>query len=224
MIEAVTYGMIPSAKSEKRESAWPENARAAPARGEEVLDRVLVDARRGHPGAEPVEREDQAGEENTPAKLGDAPGVREPGEHYASEPSVSERSAASGAASDAASGSGASTSGAGFFRCFGFFFSTGSPRSQLTVPPTASIFSRALFEKACAETVSFFLSSPLPRIFTSVFVFLITPASTSASRVTSVPSSKRSSCETLTGMFEVLNGPIGIASFDVEPRCFGMRM
>ena len=44
---------------------------------------------------------------------------------------------------------------------------TGSPRSQTIVPPAASIFSRAVFEKPCAETVSFFVSSPSPRIFTS---------------------------------------------------------
>ena len=71
---------------------------------------------------------------------------------------------------------------------------------------------------------SFFFSSPLPSSFTSVFVFLSRPRSTSDSGVTSAPSSKRSSDPTLTGAVNVRNGPIGIASFDVEPRCLPIRM
>jgi hypothetical protein len=92
------------------------------------------------------------------------------------------------------------------------------------VPPAASTFSRAVAEIACTRTVSFFFSSPFPSSFTSVFVFLITPRSTSVSGVTSAPSSNASSAPTLTGTVEVRNGPIGIASFDVEPRCLPRRM
>ena len=52
MIEAVTYGMIPSAKIENRESAEPrEQVQQAEQRAalavEVVLDRCRVDARRG---------------------------------------------------------------------------------------------------------------------------------------------------------------------------------
>ena len=61
MIDAVTYGMIPSAKIEKRESAEPrEQVQQAEERAalavEEVLDLRRVDARRGHQRAEPVAR------------------------------------------------------------------------------------------------------------------------------------------------------------------------
>ena len=66
------------------------------------------------------------------------------------------------------------------FDRFGFF-STGSPRSQLTVPPAASIFSFAVFENPWALTESFFVSSPEPRILMSIFVFLISRAVTSVS-------------------------------------------
>ena len=73
--------------------------------------------------------------------------------------------------------------------------------------------------------LSFFVSSPLPRILTSVFVFLSTPFSTSASGVTSAPASKRaSSVETFTGAVDVRCGPIGIASFEYGPRCLPRRM
>ena len=47
------------------------------------------------------------------------------------------------------------------------FFGTGSPRSQVTLPPAASIFSFAVFEKPCAETESAFDSSPTPSTLTS---------------------------------------------------------
>ena len=43
------------------------------------------------------------------------------------------------------------------------------------MPPAASIFSFADFEKPCAVTVSALVSSPEPRILTSIFVFLIRP-------------------------------------------------
>ena len=65
MIDAVTYGMIPSAKIEKRESAPSrEQVEQAEDRAalavEVVLDRRRVDARRGHPRAEAVERRGSA--------------------------------------------------------------------------------------------------------------------------------------------------------------------
>ena len=92
------------------------------------------------------------------------------------------------------------------------------------VPPASSIFSRALAEIACTRIVSFFEISPLPSSFTSIFVFLSRPFSTSDSGVTSSPASKRSRSRTLTGCVCVRNGPTGIASFDVEPRSLPMRM
>ena len=93
------------------------------------------------------------------------------------------------------------------------------------MPPAAVIFSRALSEKACAVTDSFFVSSPWPRIFTSARVFLSRPFSTSDSRLTVSPSAKtRSRSRRFTGWVKVRNGPIGIASFDVAPRCLPTRM
>jgi hypothetical protein len=72
--------------------------------------------------------------------------------------------------------------------------------SAVTLPPAASIFSRALAENECAVTESFFESSPVPRILTSVFVFFSSPFSTSASTVTASPASKtRSRSRRLTG-------------------------
>ena len=74
-------------------------------------------------------------------------------------------------------------------------------------------------------TASFFVSSPWPSTFTSVRVFLISPFSTIASSVASAPSSKtRSRSRRFTGTVEVRCGPIGIASFEYGPRCFGSRM
>ena len=63
MIDAVTYGMIPSAKIENCESAPPEKRFSRPRivpplAAEVVLDRLRVDARRGHPRPEPVAGED----------------------------------------------------------------------------------------------------------------------------------------------------------------------
>ena len=88
MIDAVTYGMIPSANSEKRDERAAreevEQAEDGAALAAEVaLDRLGVDARRRHPRAEPVEREDHRREEDPAAELRDAPGVGEPGEHPA---------------------------------------------------------------------------------------------------------------------------------------------
>jgi len=48
--------------------------------------------------------------------------------------------------------------------------------------------------------------------------------STRLSGVTSAPSSKRSSALTLIGAVDVRNGPIGIASLEVAPRCLPSRM
>ena len=107
------------------------------------------------------------------------------------------------------------------------FFLRGSfgSLSAVALPPAAVIFSRALAEKACAVTASFFVSSPVPRILTSAFVFLSRPFSTSASMLTVSPSSKtRSRSRRLIGCEYVRNGPIGIASAEVLPRSFGIRM
>jgi hypothetical protein len=93
------------------------------------------------------------------------------------------------------------------------------------VPPAASIFSRAEAETPCACTVRAFVSSPTPRTFTSIRIDRISRFAFSASGVTSAPASKRSSSALrLTGCVRVMNGPIGIASFDVEPRCLPTRM
>jgi hypothetical protein len=86
MIDAVTYGMIPSAKIEKRESAEPENVFSrpnTPSPRPPVLKNdwidARVDARGGDPRAEPVEREDDCGEDDALPEFRYAPGVREPG-------------------------------------------------------------------------------------------------------------------------------------------------
>ena len=69
----------------------------------------------------------------------------------------------------------------------------GLAAQPVTVPPAASIFSRADFEKPCAETESFFVSSPTPRIFTSTESLRSARFAFSASGVTSSPAAKRSS-------------------------------
>ena len=97
--------------------------------------------------------------------------------------------------------------------------------ARSTVPPAASIFSRAVAEKRCAVTDSFFVRSPWPRIFTSVRRLLIRPSFSRAPRRDVVAGVEtRSRSRTLTACVNVRNGPTGIASFDVEPRCFGRRM
>ena len=127
--------------------------------------------------------------------------------------------------SSAAGSSSSASTAAGFaLRVFGFF-STGSPRSQVTVPPASSIFSLAVFEKPCAETESAFESSPTPSTLTSTETLRISRFALSVSGVTSSPASKRSSrSRRLTGWLYVRNGPIGIASADVLPRSFPSRM
>jgi hypothetical protein len=97
-------------------------------------------------------------------------------------------------------------------------------RSSWTDPPAPSIFSRALADTAWTTTVSFVPSSPLPSTLTSLRSDRISPRSLSSSGVTSVPASKTSSAATLTGCEYVRNGPIGIASLDVDPRCLPIRM
>ena len=188
MIDAVTYGMIPSAKSENRESAEPEKRfkqREDAAAAEEVLQRGLVDARRRHPGAEPVGGEDARSEEHPLAELRDAPCVREPAEHaYSSESGAASSTGVSFASVLAGlSGSSAASGFAAWWRTLRSFGS----RSSSIVPPACSIFSRALAEIACTRIVSFIEISPLPSSFTSIFVFFSRPFSTSDSGVTSSP-------------------------------------
>src|SRR5262249_28758399 len=66
---------------ERRAAEEVEQPEDGPALATEVaVDRRGVDARRGHPRAEPVDREDPGGEEDTPPELRDAPCVGEPGE------------------------------------------------------------------------------------------------------------------------------------------------
>ena len=87
MIDAVTYGMIPSAKSENRESAEPEKRFSSvrmPPPLKRLRERLLIDARRRHPRAETVRGEDARGEQHPLAELRDAPCVREPAEHLPS--------------------------------------------------------------------------------------------------------------------------------------------
>jgi hypothetical protein len=105
------------------------------------------------------------------------------------------------------------------------FFGSCGGLSHVTLPPAASIFSTALFENAWAETESFTVRSPWPSTFTSERRFRIRPASLSSSGVTSVPALNLDSrSRTFTDQLWVRNGPIGIASFEVEPRCLPMRM
>ena len=145
-----------------------------------------------------------SGEEDALAELRDAPGVGEPGQHLALPPRPSRASVSSACAlprpSAAAPRRGASVSlAAGFgFVCFLFFFGFGS-FSSVTVPPAASIFSRAVAEIACAGRSASSPSSPLPRILTSVFVFLSRPTSTRLSGVTSAPRRSGRATPTLTG-------------------------
>ncbi len=99
MIEAVTYGMIPSAKREKRDRAEPLNRLSRPRTVlalavEVVLDRGGVDTRRRHPRAEPVGGEDGSREQHPAPQLRDSPGVGEPGQHGATPRSPSRPRAA----------------------------------------------------------------------------------------------------------------------------------
>src|SRR4051794_38974085 len=94
-----------------------------------------------------------------------------------------------------------------------------------TVPPAASIASRADFEKPCAETESFLDSEPLPRILTGTSRRVARPAALSVSGVTSAPASKRRSrADRLTGCVCVPNGSHGIDHFLFGPRSLRIRM
>ena len=50
------------------------------------------------------------------------------------------------------------------------------------------------------------------------------PFSFRSSGVTSVPASKRARSRTFSDQTDVRKGPIGYASFEVEPRCLPIRM
>src|SRR5215218_551217 len=93
------------------------------------------------------------------------------------------------------------------------------------VPPAASIFWRADFEKPWAWTVSALLSSPWPSTFTGTARRVARPAVRSDSGVTSAPASKRSSrSRRFTGWLWVRNRSNGIDFFIVGPRSFLSRM
>src|SRR5262249_15858641 len=85
------------------------------------------------------------------------------------------------------------------------------------VPPLAVIFSAADFEKWCALTTSFLLTSPWPRMRTPSAVPLASPACRSASRSTVAPSANGlSRSTTLTTRKRLAQVPW------LKPR-FGMR-
>ena len=92
----------------------------------------------------------------------------------------------------------ASSAPLGGAACFLTFRTFGS-LSSVSVPPAASIFSRAVAEAPCTVIVSFFVSSPSPSSFTSLRTERIRPFAFSVSGVTSSPASKRSRSRTLTG-------------------------
>lgn len=90
-------------------------------------------------------------------------------------------------------------------RSAGFGSSEGSPFSQRTLPPAASIFCFADFVKLVASTVSATASSPSPRILTG-FDVRVTRASPIVAAVTSDPALKRLSEPTLTSSYSTRNG------------------
>src|SRR6185436_17864994 len=93
------------------------------------------------------------------------------------------------------------------------------------VPPAASIFSRAVFEKPWACTVSAFDSSPWPRILTGTSRRVARFFSRRESGVTSDPASKRvSRSRRLTGWVCVRNFSNGIDFFMCGPRSLRIRM
>src|SRR5215213_898836 len=93
------------------------------------------------------------------------------------------------------------------------------------VPPAASIFSRAVFEKAWACTVSAFEISPWPRILTGTSRRVARFFSRRESGVTSDPLSKRASrSRRLTGWVWVRNFSNGIDFFMCGPRSLRIRM
>ena len=92
------------------------------------------------------------------------------------------------------------------------------------MPPAASTFSRALFEAAWTVIVSFFVSSPSPSSLTSRRVFLIRPACGERLRGHLGAGLEAVEVADVQAQTFVRNGPIGIASFDVEPRSLPIRM
>ena len=103
-------------------------------------------------------------------------------------------------------------------------FRTFGSLSSVSVPPAASIFLRAVAEAPCTVIESLTEISPSPSSFTSLRIERMSPFALSVSGVTSSPASKRSRSRMLTGWVYVRNGPTGIASLDVLPRSFGMRI
>src|SRR5918992_511156 len=93
------------------------------------------------------------------------------------------------------------------------------------VPPAASIFSRAVFEKPWACTVRAFVSSPSPSTLTGTARRVARPASRRESGVTSAPLSKRASrSRRFTGWVRVRNFSNGIDFFIVGPLSLRIRM
>src|SRR5919107_1264651 len=93
------------------------------------------------------------------------------------------------------------------------------------VPPAASIFSRAVFENACACTVSAFDMSPWPRILTGTSRRVARFFSRRESGVTSDPLSNRASrSRRFTGCVWVRNFSNGIDFFMCGPRSLRIRM
>src|SRR4051794_23354047 len=103
--------------------------------------------------------------------------------------------------------------------------STGYASIDSQLPPAASIFWRADFEKACARTVSAYDSSPSPSTLTGIPLRVARPLRRRLSGVTSAPLSKRCSRSVrLTGWVRLRNCSNGIDFFMVGPRSLRMRM
>ena len=198
MIDAVTYGMIPSAKIEKRESApaREQGEQAEDAAGvttEVVLNRGRVDAGSRHPRAQAVRREHGSGEEHPAPELRNPPRVGEPGKQelfpaflLGLSRSFGRRCLSLGRALRLGFSLGLARRRA---LCFFAFLIFGS-FSSVSVPPAASTFSRAVAEAACTVIFSFSESSPTPSSFTSLWTERISPFAFSDSGVTSSPAAK----------------------------------
>ena len=86
MIDAVMYGMMPSAKTVSRRRLPPVNRSSQAERGagvliEELRQRIGVDARRGDERAQAIDGQHAKREEDTLAQVGDAEDVGEFLEH-----------------------------------------------------------------------------------------------------------------------------------------------
>ena len=147
MIDAVMYGMIPSAKIANWVSAPPEKSCRKPTTPPPLsawrfssCDGVEVDARRGDERPDPVEGDDQQGEEDLPPQVGDPEHVPDAGQH-----GLGSWSAALPAAADDLGQ-----------RLANWLPCTGGRRSPQglgrisTVPPAAVMAASADLEKACA--------------------------------------------------------------------------